>query len=516
MATRLEGASTFSAPLFDFSEAIRTHARSRPDDPAFIAGDHALSWREFDRRVAQVADLLADAGVRKGDRVALLGANSFWTYEILFGVPRAGAVAVPLSSLLPPTLLARQMLDSGACMLFAGAGHEETARATVAETSRPVRLELKGADPLARRAPAHGPPALSYDDPMSIIYSSGTTNVPKGIIHSLGARLALAHQCGAAFGVCARSRAIIATPPSSNGTMLFVLPTVLQGGACLLMDRFSPEAFFDTVARNAPTHAFLVPVQFKALFEHERLADADLSSLRCLLSAGSTMPAGVKQRVLETAAHCFHELWGFTEGVGTVIFPGEVAARPLSVGRPLSGTEIRLIDEKGVELAPPACGEIVGRSTGMMLGYLNRPDANEEIRWTDAQGAVFLRTGDIGEIDTEGFLTVRGRAKEMIISGGLNVYPIDIEAALRTHPEVIDAAVVGVPDERWGEVPVAFVICAPQAGVSTRAVMDWVNARVAKHQRIADLVVATTDFARNALGKVLKNELRSAYLASRA
>src|SRR5690606_19081974 len=219
--------------------------------------------------------------------------------------------------------------------------------------------------------------------------------------------------------------------------------------------------------------------------------------------------------VLRHAGHCFHEVWGFTEGVASVIFPDEVQRRPASVGRAFSGTEIRLIDEQGCELQPPATGELVGRSTMMMLGYLNRDDANEAIRWIDETGEVFLRTGDMGEIDAEGFITIRGRLKEMIISGGLNVYPTDLEAVLRQHPDVSDAAVVGVPHEKWGESPVAFVIACAGTSLDGAALLEWVNQRVAKHQRLMDLRLRTADFPRNSLGKVLKLELRKEYLACR-
>lgn len=508
----------FSRPTFDFNEAISVHACSRGEEPAFIDGDRVLTWREFDRRVTCVARTLMGAGIRPGDRVALLAENSFWAYEAMFGIFRAGAVITPLSTLLPGTLKSKLLEDSGATLLLAGQGYEEAAKQALAPLDGRVRLITEGDETSANESTSESTSNDSFagvardpEDTFTIIYSSGTTGTPKGIMHSVAGRLGLAWQFGTAFAVTARARALIATPPSSNGTMIMLLPTIYAGGACILRSSLAPDDFFVAVEQHGATHAFLVPTQFKTIFDDERISRVDLSGVRCLLSVGAPMPADLKRRVLLRASHCFHEAWGFTEGVATLIYPGEIESRLQSVGRPLPGTELRLIDAEGRELQAPATGEIVGRSIMMMQGYLNRPDANADIRWSDRNGTVFLRTGDIGEIDADGFLTLRGRIKDMIISGGLNVYPVDIEAVLLEHPEVEDAAVVGVPDERWGEVPFAFVIPKQAARIDPEALQAWTNERVSKHQRLKGVAVQAGDFPRNALGKVLKNELQKAH-----
>ncbi len=510
--------------VFDFNDAIRAHARQRSDEPAFIDGEAVLTWRQFDREVARVGEALVKAGIRKGDRVALLASNSFWAYAAMFGILRAGAVYTPLSTLLPPALLARLLTDSGARLLMAGSGWESPAiEATALVEPRPrVVFESGSRDGGEAFADFAGGCEGNFagvprdlQDTVTIIYSSGTTGVPKGIRHALGGRLGMAWQFGTALAVTAQARSVLATPPSSNGTMLLLLPTLYAGGTCILRRSLTPDDFFALLERWRPTHAFMVPTQFKAIFEDERARHADFSSLRCLFSAGAPMAMEVKRRVLELAGHCFHEVWGFTEGVGTVIYPGEVAARPQSVGRPLPGTDLRLIDSEGRELTPPAIGEIVGRSIMSMQGYLNRPDANAGVLWTDREGRVFLRTGDIGELDADGFLTIRGRIKDMIISGGLNVYPVDIEAVLLEHPDVDEAAVVGVPHEKWGEAPVAFVIARAGRKLDAAALRGWANERLAKHQRLVDVVLRAEDFPRNALGKVLKGELQKSYVSGR-
>lgn len=516
----IEASAVFELPVFGFDEMLRAHARHRGDAPAFIDGERILNWKEFERRVARVAEALVRAGIRKGERVAMLAANSFWAYEVMFGIARAGAVVTPLSLMLPPGLLAKLLADSEAQFLFAGHGYEQLAREAAAATANKPRLILEtGAADAAEafdefiagcRGDFEGV-AIAPGDTFGIIYSSGTTGVPKGIMHTHAGRFGMGWHLGTALAIPSSARCLLATPPSSNGTMIMLLPALLVGATCILTRTLSPDDFFELVSRRRLTHAFLVPTQLGAIFTHERAAGIDFSGLRCLLSAGAPIPPNLKRILLDRIGHCFHELWGFTEGVATLIGPEEAAQRPQSIGRAMPGTDLRVIDADGVELQPPATGELVGRSVMMMQGYLNRPDANEEIRWRDAHGVTFLRTGDIGAMDAEGFVTLRGRIKDMILSGGLNVYPSDIEAVLLEHPQVADAAVIGVPHEKWGEAPVACVIAKPGAEMDAEELKEWVNGRVAKHQRLIDVVLRKEDFPRNALGKVLKVQLREGY-----
>lgn len=509
----------FDLPVFGFDEIIRTHARQRGELPAFIDGERTLTWKEFEHRTARVAAALVRAGIRKGERVAMLATNSFWAYEVMFGIVRAGAVVTPLSLMLPPLLQAKLAADSDARLLLAGHGCERPALDAAAVSDRELRVIFEtgsASTPESFEAfVANGPVNLegsapAPEDTFGIIYSSGTTGTPKGIMHSHAGRLGMAWQMGTALGVTPAARCLLATPPSSNGTMIMLLPAIFAGATCLITHSVAPDDFFKLLPRQRPTHAFLVPTQLAVIFTDERAQRADFSVLRCLLSAGAPIPPNVKLQMLKLAGHCFHELWGFTEGVATTIGPEDAAQRPQSVGRAHPGTDIRVIDADGTELQPPASGELVGRSLMMMQGYLNRPDANAEIRWCDSQGNTFLRTGDIGAMDADGFITLRGRIKDVIISGGLNVYPSDLEAMLLEHPLVADAAVIGVPHERWGETPVAHVIAKAGVEVDAVALKEWTNARVAKHQRLSDVVLRIQDFPRNALGKVLKNELRAA------
>jgi long-chain acyl-CoA synthetase len=229
------------------------------------------------------------------------------------------------------------------------------------------------------------------------------------------------------------------------------------------------------------------------------------------VSAGSALPARVRQDVTAGLGPVLFELYGCTEGIGTVAAPEAPADKAGSVGQALPGAEIAILDGAG-RLAPPGTpGEVIGRSPALMEGYHRRPEATADVLWTDAQGRAWLRTGDIGVLDDEHYLTLKDRVKDMILSGGLNVYPADIECVLAQRDDLVESSVIGVEHDKWGEVPAAVVRVKPGASVSTDEMMDWVNTRVAKHQRLAAVWVADRPLPRNALGKVLKRELRAEY-----
>jgi acyl-CoA synthetase (AMP-forming)/AMP-acid ligase II len=252
----------------------------------------------------------------------------------------------------------------------------------------------------------------------------------------------------------------------------------------------------------------LVPVQYQRIMARPDFGQHDLSGFHVKFSTSAPFSAALKADVLRRWPGGLVEFYGMTEGGGTCILDAHLHPDKLhTVGRPAQGHDIRLIDDEGRELPPGEAGEVVGHSPGMMKGYHKRPGMTREAEWFDPQGKRFIRTGDIGRFDADGFLTLLDRRKDMIISGGFNIYPSDLEAVLRQHPAVLEAAVVGVPSEQWGETPVAYVVLRPGQTLPAAELKDWVNQRLGKTQRLAELHYLD-ELPRSAIGKVLKRELR--------
>jgi acyl-CoA synthetase (AMP-forming)/AMP-acid ligase II len=317
------------------------------------------------------------------------------------------------------------------------------------------------------------------------------------------------------YGYDARSVVLLATPLYSNTTLVAFFPALAYGGHVHLMAKFDPRAYLELAERLHATHTMLVPVQYRRLMALPQFGTFDLSAFRMKMSTSAPFDAALKADVLARWPGGLVEVYGLTEGGGTCILDAHLHPDKLhTVGRPAPGHDVRLIDEAGRELpaGPGVVGEIVGRSPGMMTGYHHRPELTREAEWFDAAGQRFIRTGDVGRFDEDGFLVLIDRRKDMIISGGFNIFPSDLEAELRRHPEVEDVAVVGVPSQRWGETPVAFVVARPGAADDPAAMLAWLNARVGKTQRLHALHRVDA-LPRSAIGKVLKRELRERFAA---
>ncbi|MEJ8568020.1 class I adenylate-forming enzyme family protein [Elongatibacter sediminis] len=502
------------APSFcGLGEQIAIHGRFRPHEPALIEGDRTVDWGSYDRTGNRIGHALIASGIQPGDRIALLAGNHLWAHEVLLGIWRAGAAAVPLSPLLDDGALQRMLEDSGAAMLLVGTDYLERADGIAPPGTQVIReggeftqWGQDGAETPTGRVNA-------ADDLALIIYSSGTTGVPKGIAHSHGSRLSFASGFAAEFRFHCHSVALSCVPMHSNGAWLSWSPAKWMGAATVILPAFSADAFIDAIRRHRPTHGFIVPAMAAVLLAQPGIENAGLDCFETAITAGSPMPRGVKEAVQKLTGGALYELWGLTEGVATIITPQDMEQRPESVGRPMLGCDIRIVDEHGQDITFSGTGEIVGHSAGQMSGYWNRPDANAELVWRDPTGWIFLRTGDLGEFDRSGYLTLRGRMKDMIISGGLNVYPVDIETVLLEHQDVHDAAVVAAPHEKWGEVPVAFIKPEPDADTDPQladAILEWANARLARHQRLHRVLIHPDDFPRNTMGKVIKARLQEA------
>ncbi len=522
--------SGFDAPAPLLPDLIDRQSRWLGDKPALICGETVRSWRDFGAAVRRVANALQAGGVRPGDRVLVVMRNGLEMAEAMFGTIRAGACVVPLNVSVSDEAVHGMLVDSGAVAVIATA--DQAPRLQVARADR-VRLwvcvdsAMSGVDSSCWQDFAAwrdsvtaeaSPAAIGEDSLCNIIYSSGTTGVPKGIVHTHRRRIDWAMALAIALRYDSRAITLCPIGLYSNISWVSLLCTIVAGGTIVIEPAFDVARTFEVIARRRISHTSIVPVMVQRLLESALLASADLRSLRGIMCCGSPLSIELKRRALTEFGCDFIELYGLTEGVITTLAPEDAPHRLSSVGKPLPGTDIRLLTEDDSEAGPGGAGEIVGRGFITMAGYFNRPEADAEATWIDERGQRWLRTGDIGRLDEQGFLYIVDRKKDLIISGGQNIYPADIEAVIVTHPEVAEVAVIGIASERWGETPLAVVVprqpVAPaQAPERAKALRDWVNERVGRQQRIAG-VEFVSQLPRNPNGKILKRELRRRYAAA--
>lgn len=494
-------------PFGSFPAILRDWAQAQPDTLALVDDKSEVCWAELVGLIERLAARLAETGLKRGQSVAILGTSTVEYALVFLATVRAGGVAAPLTTSASPEQLAGMAKDSGAIHLFIDAGKAaELGPDFMAEMIR-VPLEEVGQwmAPPGARAPEFEP---EPKDPFNIIYSSGTTGIPKGIVHSHQMRWRqFAATALSYLGAGLEVRSLASTPLYSNTTMVAFLAPLLAGGTIRIMGKFDCARWLAHAQADRTTVTMLVPVQYQRLMDFEGFDDFDLASLAMKYCTSAPFSAELKRQVLARMPGGLVEIYSMTEGgVVCLLAAHEFPDKLHTVGRPAPGSEMKVLDDNDKEVPPGTPGNLVGRSQTMMSGYKNRPDKTAEAQWTDPDGGVWMRMGDIGRVDEDGFVELVGRAKDMIISGGFNIYPSDLEAELMREDDVIEAAVVGVESRQWGETPVGFVVLA-QGARDCGAIMAAVNARLGKTQRLSALH-AIEEMPRSHIGKLLKTELR--------
>ncbi|WP_292016769.1 class I adenylate-forming enzyme family protein [Marinobacter sp. HL-58] len=503
-------------------QRIQYLATERPHQTALIDDQGQISWSDLVSLANRIANRLRAEGLVEGDTVALLSENRIEAVALYLGTLVAGGCVVPLSGMASGDSLALMINDSGARFLF------------VSEKNRPLldamagkldTISKDGCIALEPQQDGKGPdleqwldgigseprPApVTLDHPFNIIYSSGTTGTPKGILHDYRFRQRQMLRMSR-FGLDGNAVNLVSTPLYSNTTLVSVLPTLFNGGMLVLMARFDARRFLELAEQHRVTHAMLVPVQFQRILADPEFDRFDLSAFQLKLCTSAPLRADVIREAMARWPGNIREVYGLTEGgISTCL---DCAAHPDkwdSVGVPTEGSEVRVIDEQGNQLPRGETGEIVGRAISMMRGYVNRDDQTREMLWTSPEGLLFFRSGDMGRVDEDGFVYILDRRKDMIISGGFNIYAVDLEKVLLAHPAVADAAVIGIPSEQWGETPMGLVVLRPGHPENEAELLDWANRQLGKTQRLAAIELRE-ELPRSTIGKVLKRELREPY-----
>lgn len=505
-------------------DVFELHGKWRAERSAIVFGQQRLSWGELSARINQVANGLNGFGVGIGHKVAALIDNRFETSEAVLGVLRSGAAIAPINITISDDAIRTQLLDCEPSVI-------------IASPAEALRIDGLGGLSALRKCPrliagGEAPGWIGFsqwrdaqpdtapsvrpapEDLCTIIYSSGTTGVPKGIAHSHRGRVSYAVLGAQALRMHEDGVTVCSLGFYSNATWVSLLSALAVGGTVVVEPVFKPETFLHSVQQHRATHLFLVPLQYRMLLECPTRDSFDVSSLQVLCAAGSVMTGELKQRISQWIQCAFVEAYGLTEGFVTILSDRDGRRKPSSVGRPLPGSDMKIVRDDGTEAACGECGEIVGLAPFVMNGYYKRPVETAEVFWADERGRRWLRTGDVGYVDEEGFLYLRDRKKDMIVSGGQNIFPIDIETVAARHPDVAQVAVIGVGHEKWGETPLAVIV--PRTGTRPRALelAAWINERVGKRQRVSG-VVFRQSLPLNALGKVLKRELRAEFGGAR-
>jgi len=506
-------------------DIARYHAERRGHAPAFRFEGRTTSYAELNDRSNRVANGLVADGIGPGDRVAYLGKNSDYYFELLLGCVKAGAVITPINWRLAAPEIAYIMADAGAKALFVGKelidlinpigpAMPHVRLIATMETQAPNLLRYEE----WRDSHSDGDPAIeiSADSPAFQLYTSGTTGRPKGAMLSHRAVLGMRRCIALADFEWNRwtpdDVGLLAMPVGHIAGTGWGITSLYNGAMSVIAREFNPRDVLEYVERDRVSKLFLVPAALQIVARDPRARSTDYSRLKCIFYGASPIPLDLLRECMDVFGCGFAQQYGMTETCGTIIvLPPEDhsvdgSARMRSAGKPLPGVEVRILDERGMPVAVRTIGEIATRSIANMSGYWNLPEATSAALSPDG----WLRTGDAGFMDEDGYVYIHDRVKDLIISGGENIYPAEVENAIFGHPEVADVAVIGVPDEKWGESVKALVVRKAGALTSDADIIAWARERIA-HFKAPKSVDFIAVLPRNASGKILRRELREPY-----
>ncbi|MEU5339757.1 o-succinylbenzoate--CoA ligase [Streptomyces sp. NPDC020766] len=484
-------------------------ARKTPHRTALIHGDTTVTYAGLYERTTRLAHALRASGVRRGDRIAYLGPNHPSYLETLFAAGTLGAVFVPLNTRLAGPEIAYQLTDSGAKALVYGPSFAGLVAGLPGNSDVRTYVEVGAEyDQLLAEAPDEAiDEPVTADDTCIIMYTSGTTGRPKGAMLTHGNLTWNAVNVLVDQDLIADERALVSAPLfHTAGLNMLTLPVLLKGGTCVLVEAFDPAATFDLIERHRITFMFGVPTMFEHVARHPRWADADLSSLRMLSCGGSPVPTPLIAAYQERGL-TFLQGYGMTEASPGVLFldAEHAVSKAGSAGVPHFFSDVRIVRPDLAPAETGETGEVVVRGPHVMPGYWGLPDETAAV-FHDG----WFRSGDAARIDEDGYVTIVDRIKDMIISGGENIYPAEIEDQLLAHPDIVECAVIGVPDEKWGEVPRAVVVPREDVELDPDEVLASLSGRLAKY-KIPKSVVFADELPRTASGKLLKSRVRKRY-----